>query len=46
MKRLSDMSDTEILKELRKQPEKWTFKTHDKYIERLNKLHKQVKMKY
>ena len=42
MKRLSDMSDDEILKELRKKPEKWTFKTHDKYMERLNELHKQA----
>ena len=43
MKRLSDMSDAEILKELKKQPKKWTFKTHEKYMERLSKLHKQAK---
>ena len=46
MKRLSDMSDAEILKELRKKPKKWTFKTHDEYIERLNELHKQAKKKF
>ena len=46
MKRLSDMSDAEILKELRKKPKKWTFKTHDEYIERLHELHKQAKKKY
>ena len=46
MKRLSDMSGAEILKELRKKPKKWTFKTHDEYIERLNELHKQAKKKY
>ena len=43
MKRLSDMSDEEILKELKKKPEKWTFKTHDEYMERLNKLHQQAR---
>ena len=44
MKRLSDMSDEEILNELKKKPEKWTFKTHDEYMERLNQLHKQAGM--
>ena len=38
------MSDEEILKELKKKPEKWTFKTHDKYMERLDELHKQAWM--
>ena len=43
-KLLSDMSDEEICKELKKKPEKWTFKTHDEYMERLNELHKQAGM--
>ena len=43
-KRLSDMSDEEIRNELKKKPKKWTFKTHDEYMERLNKLHKQARM--
>ena len=44
MKRLSDMSDEEILKELKKKPEKWTFNSHDEYMERLNELHKKASM--
>ena len=43
-KLLSDMSDEEIRKDLKKKPEKWTFKTHDEYMERLNELHKQAGM--
>ena len=43
-KLLSDMSDEEIRKDLKKKPEKWTLKTHDEYMERLNELHKQARM--
>ena len=43
-KLLSDMSDEEIRKDLKKKPEKWTLKTHDEYMERLNELHKQAGM--
>mgnify|MGYP003659858795 CR=1 FL=1 len=42
--RLSDMSDEEIRQELKKKPDKWTFKSHDKYMERLAELHKQARM--
>ena len=43
MKRLSDMSDEEIRKELKKKPDKWTLKSHDQYMERLGELHKQAR---
>jgi len=43
-KLLSDMSDEEICKELKKKPEKWTLNSHDEYMERLNELHKQAGM--
>lgn len=43
-KRLSDMSDEEIRKAFKKKPEKWTLKTHDKYMERLNELHRNARM--
>ena len=41
--KLSDMSDEEIRLALKKKPEKWSFKTHDEYMERLNKLHQQAR---
>jgi len=41
---LEKMSDEEIRQELKKKPDKWTFKSHDKYMERLAELHKQARM--
>ena len=44
MKRLSDMSDEEIRAELKKPEKKWTFDSHEEYMERLKELHKQAGM--
>ena len=44
MKRLSDMSDEEILKELKNHPENHTYITHYQYMNRLSELHKQAGM--
>ncbi len=41
---LEKMSDEEIRQALKKKPDKWTFKSHDKYMERLNELHRNARM--
>jgi len=40
---LGDMTDEEIRQALKKKLKKWTFKTHDEYMERLNELHQQAR---